>query len=305
MIVALLPWISFVFVAGAVLYGYQTAAEACQRRRLLQRLRRDHGAALVDRRPAARLRRLLLSLGRRLVPKKEAEVLRLQQQLSYAGYRAPASVHVYHGLCVILGVLFGGLAFGLLVPLGGLTIRSVAFAYVGVVVGYFLPKLLLRWVASARQRRLFRELPDALDVLLICMDAGLSFAMALQRVGRELRYIAPALSREFQQYFREVDSGLPRQRALRNMAERNGSDCLTSVVNILIQSTRFGTDIAQALRVHAGALRTERLQLAEEKGAKVSTKLVFPLIFLIMPALMVIILGPAAIRLLESFRAAF
>ena len=134
------------------------------------------------------------------------------------------------------------------------------------------------------------------------MNAGLSFDRSLLRVSQELAYLAPTLSKEFERYFFEVESGLPQQEALMNLANRNQVNSLTKVTQVLIQSARFGTDITSALRIHADSMRMERRQIAEEKAAKVSTKLVFPTVLFIMPALMLIVLGPASIRLIERLR---
>jgi tight adherence protein C len=126
--------------------------------------------------------------------------------------------------------------------------------------------------------------------------------MALFRVSREMGNVAPLLAREFGQYFLETQSGLPRKKVLKNLAERNGVNSLNSIVNVLIQSAKLGTDIAEALRVYSESLRRNRQKRAEEKGAKISTNLTFPLIMLIMPALLIVVLGPALINFLNNFR---
>jgi len=174
-----------------------------------------------------------------------------------------------------------------------------------LAAGYYLPAAVLRRQASARSRKIRQELPDVLDLLKICIEAGLSLDSALFRVGRDLKDIAPVLSRELAQYFLEIQSGLPRKEVLSSLAERNQVNALSGVVNVLIQSSRLGTDIAEALEVYSASLRTERMQAAQEQGAKVSTKLTFPMIFLILPALLIVILGPAMINMLDRLSRLF
>ena len=140
-----------------------------------------------------------------------------------------------------------------------------------------------------------------LDLLRICLEAGLSLDSALNRVSRELKGVAPVLSRELGQYSLEIRTGLPRRRVLLNMAQRNQVESLTGVINVLIQSSRFGTDVLEALRVYSQSLREERMQMAEERGNKIPTRMAFPLILLLLP-LLVVIMGPALIRLFENMQ---
>jgi tight adherence protein C len=176
------------------------------------------------------------------------------------------------------------------------------FLYLGAAAGYFLPNFFLRAAVKFRKEKVFRELPDALDLSLVCLDAGLSFNKGLERVSKELRGLTPILSEEFGHYFYEVESGLSRLTALDNLAKRNGVEPLTSVMNVLIQSARLGTDIVEALRVYSESLRTERMQIAEEKAAKISTKMTIPMVLFILPALILVVTGPALIRLIQGFK---
>jgi tight adherence protein C len=212
------------------------------------------------------------------------------------------SLESYYGLRIVCALGSGALIAFALFSWRGLSGQTLVLSYVALMVGYYLPAWGLRWRRKEQTRRIVQELPDALDILLVCMNAGLSFDRALLRVSVELKYVAPVLAREFERYFYEVNSGLPRPEALTNLAERNQVNALTSVVNVLLQSVRFGTDIVQALRIHADSLRMERKQFAEEKAAKVSTKLVLPTVVFIMPALIIVVLGPTGIRLLERLR---
>ena len=246
--------------------------------------------------------RVVQQAGAVAMPKRAEEVADIRTMLVWAGYRSDRAVRFYFGikLCLAAGL---GLIYLFIAAAGSqMSLRAVIFAFFPLAVGYYLPGLVLKIKVGRRQQQIFRELPDALDLLLICIEAGLSFDMALHRISRELADLSPVLSAEFGQYFLEIQSGLPRRQVLHNLAERNGTPALTAVVNVLLQSARFGTDVAEALRVHIHSMRTERRQVAEEKGAKISTQLTFPLIMLILPALLIIILGPAVINIMERLQ---
>ncbi|MGD9161168.1 MAG: type II secretion system F family protein [Desulfobacteraceae bacterium] len=239
-------------------------------------------------------------LGLKATPKNKKELLSIGKLLSYAGYRSSDAVTFYFGLKLGCSILLGGLYFALIMLSGNAGLRHLIFTFFPLGLGYYLPGLLLKAKIASRAEKIRRELPDALDLLLICIEAGLSFDMALFRVSKEMDNVTPVLSKEFSQYFLEAQSGLPRKQVLKNLAQRNGVTSLDSIVNVLIQSSKFGTDIAEALRIYSKSLRQERQKNAEEKGAKISTKLTFPLIMLIMPALLIVILGPAIINLMSN-----
>jgi len=178
--------------------------------------------------------------------------------------------------------------------------NPVMFPLMAVIVGYLLPELWLGWRVRSRQHRLRKGLPDALDLLVICIEAGLGLDQALLRVSQELHITHRELSEELQLVNLEMRLGKTRIDALRELARRTGLDDIKALVAMLIQTERFGTSIAQSLRVHADDLRVRRRQRAEEMGAKTSVKMVPPLVFFIFPALMVVILGPAVITLLRQ-----
>jgi tight adherence protein C len=245
------------------------------------------------------------SLGLMAAPKKEEDLVAIRKLLSHAGYRAPHALVFYFGLKLGLALVFGGLYLLIVLGTGHMGIQPLIFAFFPLGAGYYLPGALLKMRITSRRQAILRELPDALDLLLICIEAGLSFDMALYRVSREMDNVAPLLSSEFGQYFLETQSGLPRKKVLKNLAERNGVNSLNSIVNVLIQSAKFGTDIAEALRVYSESMRRERQKTAEEKAAKISTKLTFPMIMLIMPALLIVVLGPALINLLFNVQGRF
>jgi tight adherence protein C len=243
--------------------------------------------------------RILHKMGTLMIPKKDKEKQNIRRKLCRAGYRFESVLSVFYGLRVFSALMTG---LCLLLLSRELNTRTLVLCYGGLLIGYNIPFWILQWKEKQRVQSIFRELPDALDMVIVCMNAGFNFDRALYRVSQELNLIAPVLSKEFERYFYEVESGYPVHDALQNLINRNEVEELTSIIQVLIQSSRFGTDIIQALRIHAEGLRTKRRQMAEEKAAKVSVKLVFPTILFIMPAMMLIILGPTGIRLIERIK---
>ncbi len=169
------------------------------------------------------------------------------------------------------------------------------------ILAYFLPNFLLNRVISSRQKKIREALPDALDLLVVCVEAGQGLDAAIKRVAEDLQESSPIISQELLLVNLETMAGLERQQALKNLGERTGVEELVSLCNILIQSDRFGTSIAQALKTQSDYIRTARRQRLEGLAAKTPVKLVFPMLLFIFPAIMVVILGPAIIRLTEFF----
>jgi tight adherence protein C len=153
-----------------------------------------------------------------------------------------------------------------------------------------------------RQRRIRLGLPDALDLTVICVEAGLALDQAMMRVGEDLRHSHPELSSEFHLFNLETRAGKPRVEALRNLAARTGVDDIRALVATLVQTDRFGTSVAQALRVHSDSLRTERRQRAEEQAAKTTVKMIIPLVLFVLPSLIFVTIGPAIIQLMKVLR---
>ncbi|HDM78130.1 MAG TPA: type II secretion system F family protein [Deltaproteobacteria bacterium] len=294
--------LTFLTVVCATMYAYHCAEEHYRRSVILKRLFKSASKAekYEKGRTELKLQNILYRLGVLAAPKKGKETETIRKYLSYAGYRVSNAVIIYFGVKLGLGLLLGIFYLFFIFIFCTPGIRTIVFVFFPISLGYYLPELLLKHKIASRHRQIFRELPDTLDLLTICMEAGLSFDMALYRVSKELSRIAPVLSREFSQYFLEIKSGLPREEVLKNLAERNGEKDLSGVVSVLLQSAKFGTDIVEALKVYSSSLRTERRQIAEEKAAKISTKLTFPTIFFILPALLIVVLGPALINLLQK-----
>jgi tight adherence protein C len=167
-------------------------------------------------------------------------------------------------------------------------------------MGYVLPGMLVSRRVKKRQKEMQRALPDALDMLVVSVEAGLGLNAALVRVSEEIDRLSPVLSEQLGLVNLEIRAGTSREEALRNLAERTGLQDISSLVGMLIQTDRFGTSVAQALRVHADTMRTKRRQRAEEAAAKTTIKLVFPLVFCIFPAMFVVILGPALIQIYKA-----
>jgi tight adherence protein C len=181
---------------------------------------------------------------------------------------------------------------GVGINLSGLALLLIAFAF-----GLFIPSFMLSRLITQRKERISRALADALDLMVVCVEAGLGLNVALQRVGQEMELVEPALSFELAIANREIRAGKPREEALRNLGDRTGVDDLKSLVAMLIQTDRFGTSIADTLRIFADSLRTRRRQRVEEMVAKTAIKLIFPLLLFIFPALLIVLLVPAFIKL--------
>jgi tight adherence protein C len=229
----------------------------------------------------------------RALPVSPTGVSQTRQWLIQAGYRDPQHVTIYRGL----RVLFAALGFAGVVLSTGM---SSPYLLVGIpAFGYFVPRFLLKRAVKARQRRIRLALPDALDLTVICVEAGLPLDQAMLRVGEDLSYAHPELSAEFHMVNLETRAGKPRVEALRNLAGRTGVEDLSALVATLIQTDRFGTSVAQALRVHSDSLRTERRQRAEEQAAKTTVKMIIPLVVFVLPSLIFVTVGPAVIQLMH------
>ena len=231
----------------------------------------------------------------RALPVSPADVSQTRLWLIQAGYRSPQHVTIYRGL----RVLFAAIGFFSVLLFTGFNSPLLLVGLTGF--GYFIPRFLLKKRLQERQRRIRLGLPDGLDLTVICVEAGLSLDQAMMRVGEDLRTAHPELSAEFHLFDLETRAGKPRVEALRNLAERTGVDDIRALVGTLIQTDRFGTSVAQALRVHSDSLRTERRQRAEEQAAKTTVKMIIPLVLFVMPSLLFVTVGPAVIQLLHIF----
>lgn len=230
----------------------------------------------------------------RVSPKSPAEMGKLQQRLTAAGYRGSEALPVFFGIRVGLALL----AFALVAT--PVVVRpNLMMALGACALGYLLPGMVLARTAKRRQHRIRLGLADALDLLVVSVEAGLGLDQAIQRVADELGFAHPDLCDELRLINLELRAGKNRAEALHNLADRTGVDDVASLVAMLVQTDKFGTSIAQSLRVHSDTLRTKRRQRAEEKAAKTGAKMVFPLVFCIFPAIWVVTIGPAAIKFVQ------
>ena len=228
------------------------------------------------------------------VPKSPRELGTLQLRLVQAGFRRGDALPVFLAIRVGVAVAaFSVLATGLLMH------PNLAVAVAGLGAGYLLPGMVLARLARRRQHRIRLSLADALDLLVVSVEAGLGLDQALVRVGQELEAAHPELAGELRLVNLELLAGKPRSEALRNLADRTGVDDLSALVAMLVQTDKFGTSVANSLRVFSDTLRTKRRQRAEEAAAKTGVKMVFPLVLCIFPAIWVVTIGPAAIRFVQ------
>ena len=251
-------------------------------------------------RESSKLQDLLRYLGERIdTPTRDWN--RAQRRLIQAGYRNPGA------LAYFLGIRFGGAGFlfvmgvltGAALDLSGMWAMGVGVA--GATAGWVIPNFILSKRLADRQKEIQKALPDALDLLVICVEAVLGLNQALVRVAAEMRHVSMLMTNEISTANLAIRAGTPRDQALLDMAERTGVSDVRSLVTMIIQTARFGTSIANSLRVHSETMRTKRRQRAEEAAAKTTIKMVFPLAFCIFPALFVVVLGPALIQIFITF----
>jgi tight adherence protein C len=225
------------------------------------------------------------------VPKSPKEMGTLRLRLVQAGYRRDEAITIFFGIRVVFALsLFAVFSTSIVVR------PNLTLALGGLGLGYLLPGMVLARLAKRRAHRIRMSLADMLDLLVVSVEAGLGLDQALSRVGTELAFAYPELSDELRLINLELRAGKARSEALRNLADRTGVDDLSSLVTMLIQTDKFGTSVAQSLRVYSDTLRTKRRQRAEEAAAKTGVKMVFPLVLCIFPAIWIVTIGPAAIK---------
>ncbi|MDR3776766.1 MAG: type II secretion system F family protein [Terracidiphilus sp.] len=233
----------------------------------------------------------------RILPKSQAEVSIVQQRLIRAGYRKDSAVKLFYGAKVLVPLTLCASAL-----VSGLGNSSPFIAYAASLgVGFLAPDFWLGKMISKRQARIRLGLPDVLDLLVICIEAGLGLDQAAARTAKELSRSQPAISDELGIVVLEQRAGRPRSDAWKHMAERTDVDTVRNLVTMLVQSEQFGTSIAKTLRTHSDTLRTQRVQTIEELAAKTTVKLIFPLVLFIFPCLFLVTVGPAVILMSESF----
>ncbi len=276
-----------IFAFGAAAYAPSSVLGSRLRSLTWQKAQKEEKPAFRD-----RLEQALDPLSKAL-PLSPSEVSRTRAWLIQAGYRDTRHLSMYVGSRVGMAIL--GLAIVLAIG------NNSLFLLVGVpAFGFFLPRFVLKRLIKKRQHLITIGLPDALDLTVICVEAGLALDQAMMRVGEDLRHAHPELSDEFHLVNLEMRAGKPRYEALRNLSERTGVNDIRALVATLVQTDRFGTSVAQALRVHSDSLRTERRQWAEEQAAKTTIKMVIPLAVFILPSILIVSIGPALIQLYRT-----
>jgi tight adherence protein C len=290
----LLPLLAFVFASAVVaLAGLRFAPQPGNA--IDRRLAEVTGTSpRTESAPTSgRLKDLFKRIGAR-APRPSGEIGKVRARLIQAGYRGEEALAVFYGIRISVAI---GAFLLFATPI--LFRPNVMFGLGGSLLGYVLPGILLAKKAARRQHRIQLSLPDALDLLVVSVEAGLGLDQALLRVGQELAAAHPELSDELRLVNLELRAGKARSEALRNLADRTGLEDIGSLVTMLVQTDKFGTSVAQSLRVHSDVLRTKRRQRAEEAAAKTGVKMVFPLVFCIFPAIWVVTIGPAAIKFVQ------
>lgn len=302
----LVPFAIFGLFAAAAWWGLELVAT--RKPRTLERLdelrsprRRKEAESAVKRSDSmTKVLEKAAPLAKALEPKSEAEMGKLKAKLSYAGFRGETAGKIF------LSMKFAGLLLGLFI--GGTSVL-VAFGVTqkGLIVGvgvtalfFYLPDLVVWWLGRSRQQQVFLGLPDALDLMVVCVEAGLGLDQAMRKVAEELKKVYRVIAEEFALANFQLQMGRPRAEVLHELGARTGVADLRSLAGVLIQADKFGSSIAQALRVQSDSMRTRRRQLAEEKAAKTAVKLIFPLVLFIFPGIFVVLVGPAAITMVRD-----
>jgi tight adherence protein C len=284
-------------VCGALVYAFVQggSGEIAERLSRLWHFGGKKAEASFPEKQRERVEKALSKVGT-LVPPSAQSITRTQQLLVRAGYRNPQSVMVLRGVRILLPIVFLALVYFT----GFYQENPIVILAMAALGGFMAPEFYITQVVRKRQHRLQLSLPDALDLLVISMEAGLGLDQAVLRVSQELKYAHPELSEELQMVNMETQLGKNRLDALRELATRTGVEDIKGLVAMLIQTDRFGTSLAQSLRVFSDDLRIKRRQRAEEQAAKTTVKMVPPLVFFIFPALMVVILGPGIIAIMHQ-----
>jgi tight adherence protein C len=309
--IQLLPFaIFFAFAAGAWFVADQLMGKKTRTDVRLEQLRAGRTGELKSTVKASDgITRLLQkaspALSKPFQPKTEKDTNKLRDRLVHAGFRGEAALTLYltvKTLSLIIGFLFGG---GVVLISNGFTLASLMrVAFVGLGA-FFLPDLVLAFMGKKRKEKIFLGLPDALDLMTVCVEAGLGLDQAMRKVAEEMVHTNATIAYEFGMSNMQLQMGRQREDVLVEMGDRNGVDDLKALSSIIIQADRFGSSIGQALRVQSDSMRTRRRQLAEEKAAKTAVKLIFPLVLFIFPGIFVVLVGPAAITMINEMLPAF
>ncbi|MCY1297587.1 Type II secretion system (T2SS), protein F [compost metagenome] len=294
--------IAFSTILAVITIGLLVAGLQSPVQRRLALIKRGHSDIDVAQRPVGNLQLLLERVGQRLIPGEEGKVSETRMLLMHAGYRSPSAVQVYWAVRLLLPLALLALALVVLplVPKLNMTL-ALLLAAAAVGLGCLVPAIVVEKRKEARMNRLRAAFPDALDLMVVCVESGLALPQAIERVAEEMAVSQSELAEELALVNAEVRAGIPSAQALRNLADRTGLEDLRGLVSLLSQSIRFGTSVADTLRIYAEEFRDRRTQAAEERAAKIGTKLVFPLIFCLWPSFFLVAIGPAIIGVLKAF----
>lgn len=240
------------------------------------------------------------ALSKPLMPQTELEQSELKIKLANAGFRSDSASAVYLGIRFGTFMIFSAAALAVFLPKYGMTLDALKPIVLLTGAGFYLPAIILWYLRSKRQEEIFLTLPDALDLLVVCVESGLGLDAAMRRVVDEMKDHARTICEELSLANFQLQMGRPRREVLHDLGVRTGVDDVRSLAAILIQADRFGSSIAQALRVQSDSMRTRRKQIAEEKAAKTAVQLIFPLVLFIFPGIFVVLVGPAAISIINT-----
>lgn len=246
------------------------------------------------------LERAAPKLSKALEPKSELEQNQLKVTLANAGFNSPGAPQMYHGARAALGIVCAMAGGALGYFRWGLNMQGMMAFAITTMIGLYAPAIWLWMLRKGRMERIFLSLPDLLDLLVVCVEAGLGLDAAMRRVAEELADTAPDASYEFSMCNMQLQMGISKKQALHDMGIRSGVDDMKALAAILIQAEKFGSSISQALRVQSDTMRVKRRQMAEEKAQQTSVKMIFPLVIFIFPGVFVVIVGPAAIMMLNN-----
>lgn len=234
-----------------------------------------------------------------MMPQTELERSELKVKLANAGFRSETASSVYLGIRFVTFLVFLVVSSMYYLPQYGLQMKALQWIVIWTGMGFYIPSIILWWIRTSRQQEIFLTLPDALDLLVVCVESGLGLDAAMRKVCEEMSEHAKIICEELSLANFQLQMGRPRREVLHDLGVRTGVDDVRSLAAILIQADRFGSSIAQALRVQSDSMRTRRKQIAEEKAAKTAVQLIFPLVLFIFPGIFVVLVGPAAISIIE------
>ncbi|MCH7688690.1 MAG: type II secretion system F family protein [Planctomycetes bacterium] len=307
---ALLPYamfIGFAFGAWALISFFsKTKSRADERLEELRDLTLRNKAQEPDEKQSgmgAMLEKAAPALSKALKPTTELEANKLKVRMANAGYNSPGAPSIFLAIKIsmlVFGLMSGG-GYGMFS--WGMTQNGLTSFIIGGGFGFYLPEIVLWFMIRSRTEKIFLSMPDSLDLLVVCVEAGLGLDAGMRRVSEELADSAPELCAEFDMANMQLQMGRPRREVLHDLGVRTGVDDMRSLAAILIQADKFGSSIAQALRVQSDSMRVKRRQLAEERAQQTSVKMIFPLVLFIFPGIFVILVGPAAIMMINGLLA--